>query len=259
MARPLLAGYACQDRSDRAHSGIRRRARARHRPASGQGAGPARLRGAHSDVHEPRKSPRMVRDVCARFRPPRGDRRRRDDQRRRRRFGEVVDSLRAGSERIREHVRPGLWLREPDAPGDRALRARAGPPGGRGPVLRRPAVSLPSKLRAPERDSGSGGAGTRTAQGPPVAPSRLLRRSVPVSVQRSPLAHSSRGGRCGSRRGGGPRHRGQRRDVSGLPEPHAHRLAHRRALRCLRDLQPLEARPVDAGLAATRRLAPGCQ
>src|SRR5437867_6483958 len=31
-------GYACQDRSDRAHSGIGRRARASHRPASAEGA-----------------------------------------------------------------------------------------------------------------------------------------------------------------------------------------------------------------------------
>src|SRR5206468_5007439 len=84
---------------------------------------------------------------------------------------------------------------------------------------RRTAVPLPPKLRAPERDPGSGGAGTLATQGAPVASPRLLRGGGAVSVHRSPSAHPSRGGRRPSRGGGGPRHRGQCRDVSRLPEP----------------------------------------
>ncbi|PYM45513.1 MAG: hypothetical protein DME16_17305 [Candidatus Rokuibacteriota bacterium] len=86
------------------------------------------------------------------------------------------------------------------------------------------------------------------AQVPGAPPSRLLPHGRALHPHRPASLHPGGGGPSSGCRGSGPRHRRERGDVSRFSQPDADRLAHRWALRRLRDSTHDKDRRMDAHL-----------
>ena len=229
--------------------------RARHGASSAPGADPPGRRGAGAHVPEPRGARVVGRHLRARLLAPRGDRRGRHVERGGPGRHAAVRAVRARPERVRQHLRARVRPRRSDALGAGPVRPRRAAARGRGRDRRGDGVPLAPELRDAGGRAGGGGGRPRAAEEPPPAPPRVLRARAPVRVRPADAVDPRGGGRRADRGGCRGGHGRQRRDLPRLPEPHAHRVAHRRAVRRVRHPARGQAPGVGAPAPALPRAA----